>query len=78
VPLEYTIVDSNVKIISNETIKLLTGSEQLNLEEIKEPTNPIYNADAKTLIKGTPYQYVKVLCIDQPELTVLKQTHENN
>jgi hypothetical protein len=78
-PLEYTITENDVKVNSNTTIKLLTGSEQLNLVEIKALITPEFTMpDAnETLINGEPYQYVKSFVHRSiPELTVLAQTNE--
>jgi hypothetical protein len=77
-PLEYTLSENDVRVVKTD-LKLLTGSEQLNLEEIKEAITPEFKMpDAKaTIIKGQPYQYVKnFIYRSKPELTVLQQTHE--
>ena len=77
-PLEYKLSENDVKV-KDTKIKLLTGSEQLNLEEIKalitpEFTMPDTNA---TIVKGEPYQYVKnFIYRSKPELTTIEQTRD--
>ncbi|MGA9639149.1 LamG-like jellyroll fold domain-containing protein [Flavobacterium sp.] len=77
-PLEYTLSENDVKVVETD-LKLLTGSEQLNLEEIKSLITPEFTMpDAKaTIIKGEPYQYVKnFIYRSNPELTTIEQTRD--